>query len=1674
MKKLQSTRQKLALHMILVMLVWCLAVPLLAQVTDTIVKPTFGIGTRDFMISGQINTWWTPDHRIAFDRLWGFTHALGLNYMQINGAQAYTSIKKLYNSTLRDSLRADSVDRLTIIDGILMWCGRSQAVDFYPFDSVQTLRYQWKFVKRHGGSPHQTDIQITPIETQPLLEQWYSTASADSVSAGDTILSDISYHWTTRQQFRYLQPWTTWTSPSFPDSIQQSDDFITQHNDVTDTNVTKTDSVSFVVVTGHLFAEGASNQTDSLLRVEIIYEIPKNVDPNRKVVRYRGSDALWHAAGQDTSIPVTTLYVTKSQLFPDTVHGQVFNQYQEAAFPINLQWCDNGAAGPRQPESFKPGGDSFSYSHRFNIRVTWLGGEKLALRSIGLRDQVSQLLLGQELVCDTFRTKMINTAKGYLKSGTPSDTLRTRIARLEIGAEAKWHPIEFAGFDAMDTLLRHHFHVSASYVPPNTDTSFSPFQWDLAGRTFHTLSTPTSVSEYMYINNAFDTNSYFNGVDYSRDSLQKPQLMYESPLRGVPSIVEHNGGKGHLLVLTVDSSGVENYEIAVNRMFWGHYMTDRDFPTASEGMLSHLGRAATIARDTRRRLIPVAGTISVIALRADVVNRHTDTILSHIPERSELRTIVNLALCYGSRGIHYWAIGGFQGGYSKVKVPPVDSTQDTVTLVTLGDPKSQGGCCAGSAGYYTQDTVPNMMRYELYARYPIEDSTDSIGHIDSFYIGRTDRSRELKWLNKRWLLKWDTVGGKEKITGGITRPLMNLRWHDAYSIHFTERDPSLLRDTLFRPIADTEIVASVRTRSVWYPTLDPINRTYVELGLFEKQTDDSGRDVHHVFIVNRRCFERPDTISPDSARGHLMDSLSGTRVIYVKFRLDHPDHSQYNFVRVREIEPDTTRLPMGITSRQPLDTAIYGDSACAITLRPGGAALLEITYLNPADALTGGDLRLNGQRRLVWDSRRYHMVYTRDSAGSKRIYYRRSVYIQRPVDSIATIGQIQWEPYEKAISDPTDTHHTLHAFPSLTLGINRLNSADTVITFVWDTYNTDSSKRQIVLRRLKYNAMLDSLEFLEAVSTHSGLNPEQWGTPVISTMDFGEAIAWSDSLHGIYATMRTHGDSGYYWWWRVPILSGGGYSTIVNVKDNHYGPDRRTWEQYPSLPTFTHITARDSTCGLVWQEYDSAFIDPTPERYNIWYARLKDTSSGNTALVKNIGPLPTETQFNFHPSIDQTQDVWGNIQEGVAWQSVDRAPGGPMPPSDNYSIAFRALYTPSDSVNHVRSNQYATQTWGTSYEVMGSFPRNSSYYCPNTAALNYRYDSTTQNEKVLFSVVYDNGTSAYQDIMEYGAGSGDQMIFGAPKVYMYGGLYPTSSANLVFREPWSPDSIITIDTTTTPPDTTLLKWAWRKEYWNRQPVRPAVVYLVDDTLLRTTKQFFAGKLRPDGYMARGRSLNLGLENSGQTRICVGFQDAWYATGSTAGGLQVINRDSTLLRTDSLSQVRQLLRTKSFHGGDSVQIGYELIGTFIGDSAVAGNASVTCVAELVDSASGTVVARLDTFVVSSNSRRYRQVSSPVLDLVTGTYYMRLTVDTANIPSVNPKPYSNYPVAELFKWIEHNHDAKLTGLDSLPAEKRIAAYEQFLAQLTVTGRRVGYGDDLTMRNTEVMMSIGEKSM
>ncbi len=1549
-------------RIIVLLLMLPLVVPLIfrsavAQTPPPPIVPMHGVGDDEFLVSSNVATY--PDSG-GIGKLWDFARAMGVTTL-MPGAN-FEQIDTLSDPTVRNP------ENRLIIRGIepVQLAGAGRDVQFYPFDSVQVPMYKWLFTDKNGG----TDFFNTGLPVpDPPRERRYNSSNT---SPGQLILNDVAYNWHPGQTNRF---------PAIENdpTAHNASDFIDWYRYRWQTNGKK--PTFNIVVTGHLIeSNGSANDNDSLLKIEVVYEIPAGKN-------YELPAGVPHQAEADTSYIYTTVYVKKASLAPPSSPTPNYNLYRDTSIAINFAQCAGCPPGPM----YEFNEDEFNESRRFNLRVYWTGAEAVALRSVALRDSIGELVMGNRQPSVDFRDNMLSAARRVVYgTTTPDSTAEPREAILRIMSGIEQHPMESSMFAAVEDLLRKN--LRTGFTPGDSISCHTEGGTTLAGvPAFHHLTYSDAVYPEIGFATPVDTSIYYTSGDESKGNEHRTfQREFNLDIVRVPSIAQHNGDRFQIPLLNLTRQAIESdYEPAVQIVKLGHYdPRGLPYPWNSRN-ISNLAQGAEIMRDKGRRMISTVFPTSELHLRIKAPGDPLDTMMSHTPEAAELRAIVNLSLCYGARGIHYYWLGNYTNHMERSRL-------DSNVWVGVND-------SWGPNGPLTDDTTLNHSPL-----FHLTDNVPAPGYplgtprvsINDFYVGYQVRTRETKAIN-RWL-------------AAIGPEMAKLRWRDAYSMHAAVPHPNLDSNRLTpRPLPSTEIVTMVRAQAP-DSTFDAPAATYVELGLFQKQVgrDTSNdntvtlnpmKDVHHLFVVNRRTFERPDDISPASDSGRIMDTLAETRRVFLHLNLEHPLENAidgYNYVHVKEIAPDTTRLAFQNVPRSGLDTIVHADSAFALWLRPGGGALLRVKYCPPGDTIGPGDTRFNNQKKLVFDGRYYHAVYWRKAsnpAHKDTIYYRRSMPV---ADST---GAVSWDPFEYRVApDNTLINFENDCFPSLTV---RVMPSDTTVTIVWTNRSkmVVAPRRNIYLRRFTWlsgGSVWPSL--IEPVGVYEGADPEKWGTPVVSALHGGELIAWSDSLVGIVARLR-RGSTTY-----------GTPDTLLHAVPNQSGAG-----SYPSMPPFAHVQGRDSSIAIVWQQPAVTFDDPNGSR--IMYMRLVDTvtASGDMLLKKNVMQLSqNDATRHLHPSIDMTQDAWYGAQEGVSWESV-RSIYDPL--KDLFYtrtwVHFSSIWTStSGRYNHAMPGYLSPHwdsigpAWQWTYNkaqvVNAPGWLDPKFVYPSVGSQNWRNDTIYRDEKIYFGVSLGAVPGMYgmrQALVQYATA----FLWSFPWLYDEGGFYPSTSSAPV-----------------------------------RQGNRTAALYQLSDaerSTLNTSRQFFAKGVKPLGYVAHGRQMHLPIDPVTGTAITAVLNDVWVAGAASSGPVLLAERPDSLRRTDSMDTVAYLFTSRPFAAHDSTTIGLELMGYYVGDTASGAGMRVDYIAELVNTTSGEVVHRFDSFTVEPGGDAHANILAADLDLLSGTYVVRLRIEPCSL-QVADLPYaSRYPVEEMTSYVEdENGFGKLRRVERSADAGRISAW------------------------------------
>lgn len=1433
---------------------------------------------------------------------------------------------------------------------------KCREVTFYPFDSSQlggiALTGMEFFVEGHGyeenvftsfdydttviNDDHDVDENYDVRGRQPRREAHYTTDMAN-----ETIASGIAFWFEDGQTERWPLTWngSSWDTTGNP--IRRSTYFDGAEYD----GKHEFRSPHFLVVTGRLFANSANLPTTPLLRIDVYYEVSYGET-------YIDSTDTLRTADTNLRFLYKSIEWTKSDLFPVTGPPYDWNAHRIIAKRIDFE--KEGMGGPAADGVTARGID---------LEVVYLGEEKVALHSVAIRDSISHSMLREDATGDAFRTafrKQIDSLLLVTAGTTYPKTAPNGIQNLYITDE----PGPFAAL----ALRRAKQEVENNYVFADGDTLTTGNGWALPHLQWNGgMNWTANGSYYTHYTGRLGEKA---GLTFRGDTLVT-----------IPSEKHHNGGRLTVPELfNIDSLDDADYvatmpgRIDTLNQIVQYARLGAALPEEKGDeffwLVESLHESATWSRLSGTRHRSFVGPVNAFQITVDssLVSSDTtingndtiidntysygrDTLLEHRPERSETRLLVSLSVAYGAKHLSYYTF----------ESPPwaFIAHQDSLPY----KPFTEIGICGlGIDDRFTNVTDWKLLDPNLGNAVPDSGSGgeplgtvtyDSMGVITDLYVGWWDTYREIRQANA-WVRR-------------VAPTLVDLLWRDAYSMHFAVDAPYTTHDDsrTKRPLPSDEIISSVHS---WHPitnALDSAWGTFVELGFFEtKRTLDSNgvvdplKDSNFVVVVNRRTLETgnydQNDIGYSEAIKAVLDTLSETRTIRLRFNLGHPNSTQYSFIRVREVEPDTAvALPL-IGIRRGLDTIVRGDSAVEITLGAGRAALLEVTYAKPDESIIDGHLHWNNQRKMVYfDDDRYHATYLRNDS----VLYRRSMLMG------ANPASILWEPVETVVSiDPYRTT-TQNWPPSIT---GSVHNGDTVITIVWTCHSDSAGVRDVVLHDLLINGGSQPVRMtIRHIDYHTGSDSTEIGDAVVSAMHGGDAIAWGDSALGIASRVRLRATP-----WSPTILSNRALVSQPYHQNGFVG-------RWPSLPTFAHRASVDSNVGIAWNQPNS-FVNN-----DIHYRRVvQDPIVGTVPGISIVNHALVTASSGLHgrPSIDQTQDVWHRVQEGIAWSEYA------CPTVCKDILRYRSMWTETRARPGWDSIE-ATIPW--SATATGIY----NLSLPTIGSLNEVFVLADTLKAAQFSIAagigpgWTNAGDLYQSLMRY---ADNTFVYTLPKRYAYEGDHPQGSSSTA-----------------------------------TQSDRHAVLY--ETTLpskvdvLRTTRQFFGAKARPTGYVAPGREVHIPVDDSTGTHYRLLMYDPWMADDASGSSIGFVGRDRTE-QTDSIVQVESLLRTGYFDAGDSTKIGLELSARFYGDSTLGAGSRISLIAELVDSASGMVIEQLDSISVSPDVDSQYVKLEPEYDLLSATYFIRLRLDTAAL-SVETRPGdSRYPVVEYAGYVPSPPAAK----------------------------------------------------
>lgn len=684
---------------------------------DTVLprRPAYGVGLDEFWIGGVVAT--RPPDTSGYAALWDFFRSLNVNIVEMRIGEQDIPLA----DTLADA--ADPDQRLIISVYPVMLGGYGREAVLYPFDSAQSYYYRNVFTTLNGGTTNRN------VPQQNVKERHYGLL--DSTQANQLVASGIAFGYD-----------STWHTNRYPQSqydphVQDCSSFLFPKVDITELKT----ATHYIVLTGHMFdpvlgGGGNASQTDSVLTVEVWCEVPQGTT-------YRNASGIKATAASDTSYLYQTFQVLKRSFFP--IGSEPFDVYHDTTIAINMRSrSGTNLGGPLHDDNS---------AHRFDVRIRWTGVEKVALRSVTLRDSVAQLMRGADASALAFRQSVLDRAERMVYGPSPASppVPRDAVIRFYAGDEGKF--LEHGPYHTLDTMLAGAFPFGDSVTRGvrcyrAMSNHFNPVQ--------HTLDDQPEITVEMYEGDLI----HRRGTDMMQ--------WYGIADTQLPSLALHNGGRFGIPLMQAIAADVERYNKVFQRLHVGAYIPDSN-NVYYRGWASELGYAATSSRRTGKRLITWPGVMAPLNIdpRWNDSGAFTgrEITMSHIPEAAEIRAMASLSLCYGARGVHYSWIGSDTGGYAEKARPnpAVDSIRRYRLVIDFG-----------AAGPVT--TMRENYRYPMVFASHAKDSSfiqpPQRDEIDSFYTGWGTRLHEMERLG-RWLPE-------------VGAAMARLRWRNGYSYHFTE------------------------------------------------------------------------------------------------------------------------------------------------------------------------------------------------------------------------------------------------------------------------------------------------------------------------------------------------------------------------------------------------------------------------------------------------------------------------------------------------------------------------------------------------------------------------------------------------------------------------------------------------------------------------------------------------------------------------------------------------------------------------------------------------------------------------------------------------------------------------------------------------------------------------
>ena len=347
-----------------------------------------------------------------------------------------------------------------------------------------------------------------------------------------------------------------------------------------------------------------------------------------------------------------------------------------------------------------------------------------------------------------------------------------------------------------------------------------------------------------------------------------------------------------------------------------------------------------------------------------------------------------------------------------------------------------------------------------------------------------------------------------------------------------------------------------------------------------------------------------------------------------------------------------------------IETSMGLSGDLVVKLLPGQSKILKVEVIEEQDA-PKGNLAYNGQTKIVGykayntvDSIRYHLVYFRkDNASNKnKVYYRRSY----PTNTALT--NILWEP-EILISQNSELNGTNYPidsmscdFPSVVVNPNPDDSGNEKIYVVYSC--NDSNRNCIVETILPADSANQRILSTKILSDFKGLDHYEWGNPVVSSANYNNFYAWSDSLKGIAISSKN--------------LDALQLDSIKYIFYDSLGI--KNGSKHPSISTFsTNQTFGTEMPGLCWQEkyfndrnmivYTKIWAG-TDGTINDYFPKIKDFFYSRRSIIYNADSTVACVSLcegnNTFPSITRLDNCYSfPFVDEISWEKSTGNPGEP-------------------------------------------------------------------------------------------------------------------------------------------------------------------------------------------------------------------------------------------------------------------------------------------------------------------------------------------------------------------------------------------------------------------------------